>query len=260
MPLPYFILGAPGAGLGEGYWFGGTVADIWDSANLLRKCNNEARRPNPDEETVEVDGVTSSWYDLLSEAQDYWVRRIASTYPEALYGPPTRMISIDGGETYYFGCDANGQKIFPIGHVEIRQSRNGRVWVPGADWQSNRDFVLEGTQIRFPDGKKKTFADGPYARFITPPTQISAAVQPVLQPPSARKLLVLRAVIYWAGRGNLRDPAQWERRENDEWNNSIIPMYRTQYHLAGAQAVPEDDEQWWHGIDTGEGYTRWDPS
>lgn len=205
---------------------------------------------------LEADGTTDAWYDLLSEAQDHWVRRIASVYPEALYGAPVKLTTADGGYTYTFGNDADGQPIFPLGHVEVRMSRTGRVLIPGTDWQNN-DFVLEGNKIRMPNGKSKTFTDGPYARFVSPPTQISAVVQPVINPPQARILIVLRAVIKWATNGGLRDPSPWEREEQVEWEN-IAAAYRTQFHLAGAQAINEDDGEWWRGIDTGEGYQRWE--
>lgn len=231
------------------------MADRWDSLNLVRKCINRARRPDTDEEMLESDGVTNAWYDLLSEAQDHWVRRIAAIYPEALYGAPVKLTTADGGYTYTFGNDADGQPIFPIGHVELRESRTGRVLIPGADWQDN-DFVMEGNKIRIPNGRTKTFTSGPYARFVAPPTNISAAVQPVINPPQARVLIVLRAVITWATNGNLRDPSPWEREEQSQWE-TIANAYRTQFHLSGAQAIDDDYGEWWKGIDTGEGYQRW---
>jgi hypothetical protein len=206
---------------------------------------------------LEPDGATNAWYDLLSEGQDFWVRRIASVYPEALYGAPVKLTTADLGYTYTFGLDADGMAIFPIGHVEIRASRTGNVLIPGTDWQNN-DFVLEGSKIRMPNGRQRTFTDGPYARFVAPPTNISAAVQPVINPPQARILIVLRAVITWATNGGLRDPSPWEKEELVQWS-AIADSYRTQFHLAGAQAIGEDDGEWWRGIDTGAGYQRWNP-
>lgn len=233
--------------------------DLWDSAGLSRKFLNKIRRPSTDEDLLEADGVTSAVWDLLSDAQDYWVRIIASTRPEPLYGAPVLLTSADGGYTYTFGLDAEGQPIFPIGHVEIRQSRSGRLLIPTADWGSG-DYVMEGNKIRIPNGKTKTFASvGPYARFVTPPTKINGATQPVIQPGSARILIVLRAAIMWAAQGGLRDPSPWEREEAEQWA-SISMAYATQFHLSGAQAVDDgDDGNWWAGVDTGAGYVRYQP-
>jgi hypothetical protein len=233
------------------------MADIWDSANLRRKFLNKIRRPSTDEDLLEPDGVTDATWDLLSEAQDYWVRIIASTYPEALYGDPVLLTTADAGKTYSFGNDTEDQPIFPIGHVEVRESRTGRLLIPSTDWGSG-DFVMEGNKIRIPGNRTKLFSAGPYARFVSPPTKISAAVQPVIKPGSARILIVLRAAITWANQGGLRDPSPWAQEEAVHWG-TIANAYRTQFHLAGAQAVDDGDDDWWHNIDTGADYVRWSP-
>lgn len=232
------------------------MADIWDSANLRRKLLNKLRRPATDEDMLEPDGSTDATWDLLSEAQDYWFRIIASTRPEPLYGAPVLLTTADSGLTYTFGTDANGLAVFPIGHVEIRESRNGRVLIPSADWGSG-DYVMEGDRIRTPNGKTKTYTAGPYARFVTPPTQISASVQPTLKPASARILIVLRAAINWANQGGLRDPSPWEREEAAAWG-TIANALATQFHLSGAQAVDDGDTgNWWSSVDSSNWYTRY---
>ena len=227
----------------------------WDTADLVRRCLFKARRPDTDEEMLDSSGV-SYWYDLLTEAQSYWYALFASYVPDALYGPPVLMTTEDCGYTYNFGTVA--APIYPMGHTEIRETRGGRVMIPGTDWQE-RDFVMEGSRIRMPNGRSRTFTDGPYARFVTEPPAITAAVQPSLTPPSARILLVNRALILWAGAGGLRDPSPFEREEAANWA-AILNRLRTQYHLAGAVAVDDDTLPWWTSIDTGEGYTRYSGS
>lgn len=231
----------------------------WDTANLVRRCKFKTRRPDAgqDEEMLDPDLVVDGfWYDLLTEAQDYWTDIMASTVPEALYGPPTLMQTADGGATWYFGSPAANPKVYPIGHLEIRESRSGRVMIPGTDWQS-KDFVMEGDHIRLPNGKSKLFSAGPYARFVTRPSGINAATEPTIQPPGARILLVNRACILWCSQGGgMRDSTAFEKEEAMNWNR-IVNALRTQFHLAGAQAVDDEGGDWWHGIDTGEGYTRW---
>ena len=234
------------------------MADIWDSSNLRRKLLNKIRRPATDEELLEPDGTTDAIWDLLSEAQDHWMRVLASTFPDSQYGAPVQLTSADSGYTYTFGTDGNGLPIFPLGHVEIRESRSGRLLIPSADF-GNGDFVMEGDRIRIPGGRTKTFSSGPWARFVTPPASISASVQPVLKPPSARALIVLRAAVIWAQQGGLRDPAPWEQQEAEAWG-AIANSFATQFHLAGAQAVDDGDDDWWHSIDQGAGYTRYNPT
>lgn len=230
---------------------------LWDTADLVRRCVFKSRRPDAgaDEEMTDSVGV-SFWYDLLTEAQDYWYDIIASTVPEVLYGPPVLMQTADNGFTYYFGSPAANPKVFPIGHLEIRETRSGRVLIPGADWQE-KDFVMEGDHIRLPNGKSKIWPAGPYARFVTRPGAIAAGVEPTLQPPGARILLVNRALILWCSQaGGIRDSSGFEKEEAMNWNR-IVNALRTQFHLAGAAAIDDEGGDWWHGIDTGEGYTRW---
>jgi hypothetical protein len=231
------------------------MADIWSSAELKRKFYNLIKRPATDEDAYEVDGVTESVWDLLSEAQDYWMELLASMFPEANYGAPVLMTTADGGYTYKFGNDLEGQPIFPIGHVEIRESRTGNLLIPTADWGSG-DFVMEGDKIRIPGGRTKTFATGPYARFVSPPTKISATVEPVMKPARARALIVTRAAIIWATRGGLRDPLPYEKLEATRWG-VLANSLATQFHLQGAPAADDYDMDWWKNIDTGAGYTRW---
>lgn len=228
---------------------------LWDSADLLRRCLFRSRRPDTDEEMTDSSGG-SYWYDLLTEAQSYWYDLFAATVPEVLYGPPVLMQTADAGYTYYFGSPTADPKVYPIGHLEIRESRSGRVLIPGSDWQE-RDFVMEGDHIRIPNGKQKTFTAGPYARFVTRPGAISATIQPTLQPPDARMLLVNRALILWAGQaGGMRDPSSFEKEEANNWSR-ILNSLRTQFHLAGAVGVDDESQAWWLGISDGSDYTRW---
>ena len=231
------------------------MADLWSSANLRRKLLNKIRRPATDEDLLEPDGVTDATWDLLSEGQNHWVEIIAATIPDAMYGAPVLMTTADGGLTYTFGNDAEAQPIYPLGHAEIRESRNGRLLIPTTDW-GDGDYVPEGNRIRIPNGRTKLFSSGPYARFVTPPTKIDAAREPTLMPPFARELIVIRAAIIWANRGGLRDPNPWMLEEGIVWGR-IANTLATQFHLKGAQAVDDGDGEWYHNIDTGAWYTRY---
>jgi hypothetical protein len=215
---------------------------LWDSADLLQRCKDKTKIPQPSEEMDDP-----AWYRLLTEAQTFWMKKMSATKPEPNYGPPVKMVTADGGLTYTFGAaDADGRFPFPLGHAEIRESRNGRLWIPSTDWQQ-RDFVMEGDRIRIPNGRQRTVGDGPYARFVADPsTPIDANTQPVLKPYSARILLVNRANILWALQGGKRDPAPYEAEENSNWD-AIVEALATQFFMSGAQAVDEDGDMGFAG-------------
>ena len=132
--------------------------------------------------------------------------------------------------------------------------------MPTVEWGNSGDYILEGNRIRWPNGQRRTFGStGPVARFITPPTEISASVEPALKPAFARILLVHRACVKWARRGGLRDPQPFLDQEAEAWLGApengvmgILGALRTQANFSGLQAVaPHDVEAWWRGMDTG---------
>ena len=129
---------------------------------------------------------------------------------------PTLLTSADSNETYTFGTDADSDNIVPLA-VMIFAKKDGRPLRPGTYWDLAADYVWEGDKIRFARGKTKAFSDGPYARFITPPGDISAAIEPTLLPKQARVLLVYRAVALWASRGGVRDPQTYFDLEERAW-------------------------------------------
>lgn len=230
----------------------------YDSADLLARCLRGALRPTTDASTDSTD-----WYALLTEAQDEWTMHLASICPQVLYGDPVLMTSADGGYTYTFGTDADGDNILPMGHVEVRASRTGAVLVPALEWGSAYDFVHEGDKIRWPNGVARSFGStGPYARFITPPDVIDASTEPTFKPKQGRMLLVYRALAKWARRGGLRDPQAFLDQEREAWlgdpqsgTMGVLGMLKTQFNLSGMAGVAAmDGEAWWRTLDTGAGY------
>jgi hypothetical protein len=81
----------------------------------------------------------------------------------------------------------------------------------------NADYVWEGSQIRMPLNQVRSFGDGPYGRWVTSPGTIDATTQPTMKPTYTRQLLVDRALVYFATRGGLRDPAPYLQREQQTW-------------------------------------------
>lgn len=228
----------------------------YDSADLLAKAKAKARRPANDAEMTDAD-----WYALLTEAEAKWWGILATHVPEYLMGPPTLMVTEDAGETYVFSTSEN---VWPI-EAEIRASRNGRVLTPGPEWGYHNDYVLEASsvaaRIRIPNGKQRSYAGGPYARWIQNHDlfpAISSTEEPHLNPPHARNLVVLDAVIAWANRGAGRDPRPYERELQILWEGhpnmgsdpGMLAQLKSQVFGAG---VPHGygNHTWYHSPDLG---------
>jgi hypothetical protein len=163
---------------------------LYDSADLLARTQRLLNRPSTDEALT-----STEIYAFLGEAQQRVVGLFAAHCPEAMYGAPTLMTTSDSGATYIFGADsATGGNISPIGHVEIRESPTGAMIPPGSEWDTGtQTYLFESDKIRWPGQKSRTFADGPYARFITMPGLLNGSVAPTLKPIFARELLVYDA-------------------------------------------------------------------
>lgn len=230
----------------------------WDSADLLARLKRTLARPLVDQDKGPTDtDVDAFLYELLTEGQVYWTNELATHVPD-LAGLYTieQLTSADSGLTYDFTSE-------PLGHYEIRDSRNGRLLVPGAEWDPASDFIPAGKKIRFPGGVTKQFASGPWARYVKTPTVIASGTQPTLQPPQARLLVVYHAAGEWAARGGLRDPQPYWDLENraafgDPLHGQVglVGALKQSAFLWGAAGLPSGQDDWWRHISTGEGYTR----
>lgn len=219
------------------------------SAELLTEIKRRAGRPSTDAETSDT-----QWYNHLTVGQEYLYQLFAAHFPEALYGAPTKLSTSDN-KVYTFPSS-----ITPMGKVEIRASRNGELLTPGAEWDTNADFTQEGSQIRIPHNKTRTFSDGPYARFITPPDVIDANTEPTLKPPRARILIVWQGLIDWATIGGRRDPTPylagfqraWQGDPRVEGSTGLLHELKSQYFAEGMGAI-QTHPYWWRGADLGSG-------
>lgn len=216
---------------------------LWDSADLLARCKRYAARPPLDAQMTDAD-----WYALLSEAQHHWFGVFAAHVPHVLWSAPVRMTTPDGGQTY----EIPGLTGYPLA-IEIRESRTGRLLLPGAEWDWCADFTPEGARIRIPNGQSRSFGDGPYARYIEVPPEISDTVQPKLEPPYARILLVYHALAKWASIGGWQNPAYWEREEQKAaWGDpetgqlGIVPVLKEQWQQMGTDTMRARGQvPWW---------------
>ena len=191
-------------------------------------------------------------YVLLSKGQEKVFEMFAVHFPEVLYGAPGLMTTADGGYTYSFASS-----VFPYGSVEIRSSRSGALLTPTTDWGEG-DFVWEGDSIRIPNGKTRTFADGPYARCIAPPADITASVEPTLVPAMARALIMYYALYLWAERGagmNQADPNRYLGMFQSAWSGDpripgdtgILAVLKRQGYGSGMVAAGANGQPFWRG-------------
>lgn len=228
----------------------------WDAADLLSRLRATVNRPSTDEALTDAVG-----YSYLSEGQAHWTGVIAAQAPWVLMGAPTLLVSTDSGVTYPF-IDASSNSIAPLA-VEIYDTSAGRLLRPGAYFDASADYVFESRRIRFPQGRAKTFSGGPYARFILPPTAISASIAPTLLPEHGRLLVVYRAAALWASRGGMRDPTPYYEAERRFWMGDfstgdvgLLGMLKTQNPFLGGGALNGNTGGLLDTVSTGAGYTR----
>lgn len=193
----------------------------WQSADLLTRFNEYAGRPAADD----ITDITK--YRVLADAQDEVVQRITGIVKTATsVTAPTLMTTADGGLTYTFGVDGNGYPLYPL---------NARIFpalsaVPDYPWTPGLDYLDEGTVVRMPN--TTPWAGPLYWYGVTPPQEISASVQPILQPPPARILIVIQAVMTFS-RQYVRNGALVDEMK-DMWDEVYgAQMVTIRKHLRG---------------------------
>lgn len=186
----------------------------YDSADLLSRFEMHSGRPSSDASLS-----TAQKYQYLSDAQLEVARILMVHAPHAMMTAPALMTTADSGATYTF---AGG--ITPLGAVQIYDALNGRLLRPCTNWDSSGDYVWEGSKIRIPKGGTRTFASGPYARYVTAPTVLDGSTAPTLTPDNARILIVYKALEMWASGRGQRDPAPFEKMfAKAAWGDPKVP-------------------------------------
>lgn len=154
----------------------------WQSSDLLSRFNAMAGRPTGD-------AITDvQKYQGLADAQETLIARITSICGNQQVSAPTAMTTADGGATWTFGVDGNGYASYLMG-ARIYPTLSA---VPDYPWQPGVDYLDEGVQIRMPNNLKWT--GNLYFYGVVGPQALSATVQPVIQPPPMRILIVIEAV------------------------------------------------------------------
>lgn len=218
---------------------------IWDTADLLRRCKNLARRPAADQAATD-----SRWYDWLTEAQQEVYADLFPRFPDYGYSAPVLLTTADGGKTYTFGLDADGDPRRPTGHCEVYPNLSS---IPDAPLSPGSDFMFEGGLIRMPGNRPRVFANGPYARFVADPdVAIALGVNPQLQPKAARMLLVYKALEQWASRPGSGAKPEYYKGKYSDYLQKMIMRLATNFNQQGAQQAGADsDRVWWYAGDLG---------
>lgn len=184
----------------------------YDSADLLARFKLYAKF-----ETAGTPPLSDAEsYLLLGEAQQETVIEMAPHVPWAMLSAPTLLTSADGGVTYGFGTDADGNTITPLA-VEIYAQLAGRELYAASYGALGGDFVIERQRVRMPGSRAFTFTAGPYARWVTVPLTLTASVAPTLQPIEARPLIVFAACRKFARLGGLLDESPYTLEYDDLW-------------------------------------------
>ena len=159
-----------------------------------------------------------------------------------MYGAPTLLSTSDSGATYTFGTDVS-----PIGHIELRESKTGAMIPPASEWDNTtQGYLFEAEKIRWPGQKTRTFADGPYCRYITMPGVLDGSTAPTLKPVYARELIVYDAAVRCAAIVGI-DPTPYESMFAARWPE-ILNTMATAYHGVGETGVHDSGGTWWRGF------------
>lgn len=189
---------------------------LWDSATLLQHFRDQFKRPSTDAAWPDA-----TVYRFLSRAQQQVYADITAIFPRLLMGAPHAMETTDGGLTYHSTVtDSAGNPIYPFGHAEVYAESGGVLTreLYGSTYGGyNGDVVFEGNTVRIPQKKTETFSGTLYLRCVQMPEEISAAREPILQPPFLRELIVYRALVLAANAGGQRDPAPYEDLYRTAW-------------------------------------------
>jgi hypothetical protein len=175
---------------------------------------------------------------------------IPTSFRASLISATARRFSsraADSGLTYTFGLDAAGDPIRPWGHAELYAALTS---IPDDPLRLGIDFIFDGALIRFAHGRTRTFSAGPYARFVADPDiPIDATHAPLLQPKTARMLLVYKALEQWASRpGSGALPSYYESKY-DKYLDKMIMKFATAYNSQGGRAIEGDVRKWWYSGD-----------
>lgn len=195
---------------------------LYDRADLIRRLKVRLGRPTSDIAFTRTD-TDDVYDDCLTEGQEYIHQQMALHAPDALWPDPTLLTSSDGGYTYGFGTDTDGAAIFAYGHFRVFENKAS---MPDTPLREGIDYAVDRTVIRMiPFDQPRSFADGPYALFASPPNVISSSVEPVIPKMGRRWLLSEAEVRCWRVLGMDTSGAEAEAARDEM---SVLAVIKTQ--------------------------------
>lgn len=223
----------------------------FDAQDLCTRTLRLLFRPDADEAFTDV-STNDVLYQYISDAQLRVCELIAWQVPEAAYEPPTQLTTSDGGLTYGFGLDGDGNPIVPLGQIELRgDGPRGIPILPGNDWDDTTDVYLLDTAattgypvIRWPGQRSRTFGAGLWCRYVKPTTVIANSSSTVtLKPYIARELIPYYAATFAAVPINM-DPQSYQQMADARWYE-ILANLKNQRHGQGLVASNAGPSVWW---------------
>lgn len=213
----------------------------WDTADLVARCKRRRRRPDTD---VGVDD--EDWYAFLTEAESEWKPVIAQHFPEEMFGAPVQLTTSDEVVYTFPGVTES-----PLALV-VMDSLNGYPLLPGPFWSDSNDYVWEGTTIRMCRNQPRSFPNGPYARFVSPPGTIDADTDSTILPARLRALLVEQACALQASAGGYDDPGPYEDRlkqlafgDPNLGTLGLLGGLKVAHWMGGSEAIDGGIRRWW---------------
>lgn len=177
------------------YLNGAASSRDWGAIELLAQLRMVTKRPANDADLTDARG-----YVFLSEAQQQLARIFAGQIPHTNYLAPEKLTTPDAGLTYVALNDVLGKAELFSDKLRSEPLEEGPVW-------SDADYTVEGTKtFRMCGGRARTFADGPWLRYMTLPGVIDDNDPPTLLPLDSRAVIVLLAAAKWAQSGSARNP------------------------------------------------------
>lgn len=208
------------------------MAGIYDTSALcLAALRRYIREPA---------AATNGWpqdadlYAFLTDAENAVKTDLAPRIPHVLL-QQTQLTTADGGLTYTFGTDAEGNAIYPLGQVEVFSQAAD---VPFYPLRPYEDFVAEGSKIRMPNAAPRTFpTGGPVARFVPMTLKIDGSTNPTLQPIQARELIVIEAARRYGIASKQSELVGLAQQDYATALQRLLTAFQTQYSTAGLAAV-----------------------
>lgn len=192
---------------------------VYDSAALLTMFYRQIRQPTNADFPTATDG-----YAYLTQGQLSTMADIVRRAPYAMKAAPVQLTTADGGFTYTFGTDSDGNNLYPVGDLGIFRQQTD---IPDFPMVEGVDYLLEGDKIRFPNNRPFSGSTAPYWYGTVMSYQVSASSQPILKPVWARPLIV-----YEAARQCLEDLGEDTAAFADRYNRTmaqLMGVLQTQY-------------------------------